>query len=108
MKAYVSVTVIYPSGFYDQITIEVDAKHDKNPSPYFEMLSVSCLSGRAIKSGDDMKKKRKSNIQCKINIIVPVIFFNVVISGTFCIHGSSLLTNTNVVKSDVPCIKKKL
>ena len=65
MKAYVSVTVIYPSGFYDQITIEVDAKHD-NPSPYFEMLSVSCLSGRAIKSGDDMKKERKATYNVRL------------------------------------------
>ena len=60
MKAYVSVTVIYPYGFYDQISIKVDAKHDKIPSPYFEMLSMSCLSGRAIKSGDDMKEQKKS------------------------------------------------
>ena len=60
MKADVSVTVKYPYGFYDHITIEVDAKHEQNPSPYFEMLSMSCKSGQAIKSEDDRNTNKKS------------------------------------------------
>ena len=49
MKANVSVAVIYPYGFYDQITIKVDTAHGKLPSSYFELLFMSCQSGSAIK-----------------------------------------------------------
>ena len=60
MKADVSVTVIYPYGFYKQITIKVDASYDNKPSPYFELLSMSCQSGTAIKSGGDRNINGKS------------------------------------------------
>ena len=68
MKADVSVTVIYPYGFYDHITIEVDAKHDQNPSPYFEMLSMSCQSGQAIKSEDDRNTNKKSMYEVRFTL----------------------------------------
>ena len=65
MKADVSVMVIYPYGLYNQITIKVDASHDKNPSPYFELLSMSCQSGTAIKSGGDWNIDGKSGYEVR-------------------------------------------
>ena len=58
MKADVSVAVIYPYGFYDQITIKVDTAHGKLPSSYFELLFMSCQSDSAIKSGDERKTSK--------------------------------------------------
>ena len=65
MKADVSVTVIYPYGLYNQITIKVDASHDKKPSPYFELLSMSCQSGPAIKSEDEWNIDEKSEYEVR-------------------------------------------